>query len=44
MGIATTNIDECEMVVEIEEMFTISRSDFEEFKEKLEILIDEYRI
>jgi hypothetical protein len=37
-------IDDCEMRVKIQEEFCITRDSYYEFKEKLERLIEEYRI
>lgn len=42
--IKVTIIDECEMRIEINEKFCITRDSYYEFKEKLEKLIEEYRI
>ncbi|WP_281273645.1 hypothetical protein [Biomaibacter acetigenes] len=42
--IEVTILDDCEMKVQIQEEFCITRDSYYEFKEKLERLIEEYRI
>ena len=37
-------IDECEMIIELDEKFAISRENYHELKEKIENLIKDYRI
>ena len=42
--IKTTDIDDMELKIEINEEFYVSKCEYEEFKKKLECLINEYRI
>lgn len=42
--IKATSIDDMELKIEIDEEFYVSKCEYEEFKKKLERLINEYRI
>ena len=42
--IKVISIDDMELKIEINEEFYVSKCEYEEFKKKLEHLIDEYRI
>ena len=44
MNIIVETLDEMEMIVEINIKFVIPKGDYQEMKEKLEAIIEEYRI